>query len=927
MGKVKSSSLFTRQIPENIRTEYPLFVEFIKAYYQFLQDSQGQQLESIRDVNTTLDAFVEKFKNEVAKDIPINMTDDPREFLRHVREFYLSRGSEASFKFLFKTLFKKEAEIIYPSKQILRVSDGKWKQDVSCFLIPEATSGTNPNTGNRDLFKFNRGFATITTSKKSFITYVERVQLYDAETYELFIQRDYSDEIEVGSIFSIEVDGITYSGVVQKCPNKLTITKPGKNFKVGDIFFLKTDRGRGCEIKITKVGTNGEIRDMQVVAFGLDYDNTFYSYLSAEYDSAWEYYHPISELIRNGSVYFSSPGYEEKSTGFIEYGYAYRQSYMSYDGLYGAEGNKNFFVAGDYVAEAASQFYEDNTNRESIEDLDSIALITIELGATAKYPGYYETQDGFISDEMYIHDGSYYQVYSYIIKVEEQLEKYRDLIKNLLHPAGMKYFAEYSIHRDLVVSFEEKIFKKLFALSSFISMTDEGTQYTYTEWDLNYGEDGRFSYASPALGSPIYAVNKPYKVEIKTLYTTVNLEEDFSRTFVLDKFTSILPIPTDVSYNSFTKNHNTDYITALQSSASFINSRIFLDTAPITELVGKAFASPPVQDDTYSSDDSSNSFNKDANDTSVASDELNDKVILRYNYDYAVLSETVGKNLNRSNIDSFVGISDVNNWTFEPKYYSYSSTSDTDLYSFNKHLQSALAPTDEFDRVVDAKRFLASAINIVDPGKNFDVSRAFDDNTTADSLYSFFKPFFFTDVSTLADDNSLNYGLNPLDIASAIETAFGRRPYKNIDDSITSSEYLRWIRDFNIVDSVSIPDLIGKSFPIERYDNITLLEFIGALFFVKGFDDTITTGEAFIFARGIIADPDFINIFDNYESEFKFGKQETITLADLRDPIPVDKGLTETINNDDYGQITFNPYSIQGYFAETGSIQSGTTFT
>jgi len=927
MAKVKSSNLFSRQIPENIRSEYPQFVEFIKAYYQFLQESQGQQLESIRDVNTTLDAFVEKFKNEVAKDIPISMTEDPREYLRRVREFYLTRGSEASFKFLFNTLFKKEAQIVYPSTQILRVSDGKWKQDVSCFLIPDESSGLNPTTGNQDLFKFNQAFATITTSKKSFTTYVERVQLYDAETYELFIQRDYSDEIEVGSVFSVEIDGVAYSGVVQKCPSKLTIDKAGSNFKVGDIFFLKTERGRGCEIKITKVGTNGEIRDLQVVAFGLDYDNTFYSYLSSEYDTAWEYFHPISELIRNGSVAFSSPGYTEQNLGFIEYGYAYKQSYMSYDSLYGAEGNKNFFVTGDYVAEPVAQFYEDNSRRSEIEDISSIAVIKIELGAVAKYPGYYETQDGFISDEMYIHDGSYYQVYSYVIKVEEQLDKYRSLIKNLLHPAGMKYFAEYSIHRDLVVSFEEKIFKRLFALSSFIAMSDQGTQYTYTEWDLNFGEDGRFTYASPAVGSPIYAVNKPYSVQIKPLYTTANLEENFSKGFVLDNFSSTLDAPTDESNNSFNKIYDIDSLTAVQSNAAFSIDRIFLDTAPITETVGKGFSSPPVQDDMYSSDLSSNSFTKSA-DSSVASSEIiNSKVLVRYNYDTATTSNVVGKYFNRANIDSYASAADASSLLFAPKYYSYSTTSDTDLYSMNKALSSESVVSDEFARVVDAKRYLASVINMLDNGKEFDIERAFDDSATADSVYALFKPFFFTDSNTTADVSSLNYGLNPLDIVGAIETAFGRRPYKNIDDSIVSSEYLRWERDYNFVEDVNLADLIGKSFPINKVDSITLLEYIGALFFVKGFNDTITTDEAFIFARGIIMDPDFVNILDQYGSEFEFGKQESIGILDLVSPIPFDKDITETINNNDYGQITFNPYSIEGYFAETGSIQSGTTFT
>lgn len=450
MSKIKSSQLFSRQIPEYIRNEYPLFVDFIKAYYEFLDQTQSQDLEKIHDINSTLDDFVQRFKSEVAVNIPLDGIQDPREFLRHTREFYKSKGSEASYKFLFRTLFQKEIEMIYPSKQVLRASDGRWKQDISVFVDVSTDSGINPETSDQDLFQMAGGFATINTSKKSFITYIDRVVLYAGSIYEVFIQRDYSDEIEVGSTVSIDVDGITYSGSVLSCPSKISIFKAGAGFKPGDIFFLRTQKGRGCEIKVTKVGSNGEIRNIQILGFGLDYDTRFFSYLSSKDNVAYEYFHPIL-----------SDGYTEKTAGFIESGYALKQTYLAYDGNYGASADDNFFVEGDYVGEPLTQFYTNDTENPIDEDL---AIIDIQLGAIAKYPGYYETQNGFISDEMYIHDGNYYQAFSYVIRVEEQLEKYASLIKSILHPAGMKLFAEYKISRDLLVSFEEKRFYTLLQL-------------------------------------------------------------------------------------------------------------------------------------------------------------------------------------------------------------------------------------------------------------------------------------------------------------------------------------------------------------------------------------------------------------------------------------------------------------------------------
>ena len=51
MSKLKQSIAVLRQIPEHIRDNYPLFVEFIKIYYQYLEQTQQQDLESLHDID------------------------------------------------------------------------------------------------------------------------------------------------------------------------------------------------------------------------------------------------------------------------------------------------------------------------------------------------------------------------------------------------------------------------------------------------------------------------------------------------------------------------------------------------------------------------------------------------------------------------------------------------------------------------------------------------------------------------------------------------------------------------------------------------------------------------------------------------------------------------------------------------------------
>lgn len=440
MSKVKQSILVQRQIPEHIRESYPVFVEFVKLYYDFLQETQSQDLENIRDIDTTLDEFVEKFKSEVAQSFPTNISGNQRLLLKHIREFYLSRGSEASYKFLFRTLFDKEATLFYPGRQVLRASDGKWTQDVSVFV--------KVDTGVTSLFALEQQFITITTSKKTIQTFVDKVNQYSDTIFEVFIQRDYVNEIEVGSTVSFSDTMGTYSGTVMKCPSKISIYKAGRGFKVGDLYALKTNIGRGCVVKITKTDSNGGIKAVQVIRFGLDYETTFYSYLSSKSISAYEYVHPL-KLNAVGA----QPAYVERSGGFVDYGFASKQTYFAYDVSIPVGTTTNlsdrYYADSSYVGDIQQQFYTDQT--VDVIDAD-LAIIQIDLGAVAKYPGYYSSVDGFISDEMYIHDGHYYQAFSYLIRVEEELKKYSDIVKALVHPAGMKSFSEYRILNVLKLS-------------------------------------------------------------------------------------------------------------------------------------------------------------------------------------------------------------------------------------------------------------------------------------------------------------------------------------------------------------------------------------------------------------------------------------------------------------------------------------------
>jgi len=136
---LKTSVLVNNQVPEFIRDEYPLFVNFLQAYYEFLEQKQGtekndlitqaKELRDIKDVDASIDKFEDNFFNTFATLFPKESAINKEILIKQALPIYLSKGSQKSFQLLFRLLFGEELEIIYPRDNILRASDGKWTID------------------------------------------------------------------------------------------------------------------------------------------------------------------------------------------------------------------------------------------------------------------------------------------------------------------------------------------------------------------------------------------------------------------------------------------------------------------------------------------------------------------------------------------------------------------------------------------------------------------------------------------------------------------------------------------------------------------------------------------------------------------------------------------------------------------------------
>ena len=135
----KTSLLVNRQLPEFVREDYPLFITFLEAYYEFLETKQGTQLndlttqskslQNVNDVDHAIAQFESSFFNSFATLLPRDIKVDKEFLIKNVLPLYLAKGNEKSFKLLFRMLFNDEVDIVLPKDNILKASDGKWVID------------------------------------------------------------------------------------------------------------------------------------------------------------------------------------------------------------------------------------------------------------------------------------------------------------------------------------------------------------------------------------------------------------------------------------------------------------------------------------------------------------------------------------------------------------------------------------------------------------------------------------------------------------------------------------------------------------------------------------------------------------------------------------------------------------------------------
>lgn len=428
----KLSKIVSDQLPDFIQQDYVTFQAFLQAYYEFIeQDQQSQELIqnalSYNNVDTTINSFVEYFLKQYCSNIPPTVLADKRLLVKRVQDLYRNIGNSKGFSLLFRILFNKEANLFYPHTQVLKTSDGKWIQDTYVYiktiygnpsnLVNNTATISAPDSSTNYNIYFKEKNDVLVKSGSSLVT--------SSDTFKYIIDNRRNPPINIGDIVVRD----NFYGEVVATPVFGKVTNEGQGFKVGDVFIVEDVLGYGLKFKVTKVGSNGQLKNIQILDYGINYLDNFYVYVSTQTSSA------LSPYSYSGGTLTLS----DRTSGFVDEGYINTHDYTDGD-----------YSDITYSGLIRAVFQNDSSSLTGDTDFDAVIFFT--LGGKAVSPGYYETNFGFLSDEIYLQDDKVYIPFSYVINVEERLQDYKKAVLDILHPAGTNIIGNLTLTNNLDIS-------------------------------------------------------------------------------------------------------------------------------------------------------------------------------------------------------------------------------------------------------------------------------------------------------------------------------------------------------------------------------------------------------------------------------------------------------------------------------------------
>ncbi len=492
--KNKLSSLVDSSIPNFLREDYAFFVDFVKYYYKWLESTKNinyipHTLEQYLDVDnipkelvqTFYKTYLNNFPTEFAKDKETNSSIDASKILKRIKDFYSKKGTEDSFRFLFRVMFDTEITFSYPREKILFVSDGKWKTP----YIIKATNLTKEEIKN---LIGSEIYVKDVSGNKTFSAIIEDTYsvLFNGKTYHTIFLNSVLGELNQSVVYYdkfvlgvfeegneitltsmiVDNDWVNCPGIVTlpTAPTSPILTWSSKKFgfKVGERLKLKLLENDQTLVCVTEQDCENPPGDLNGDGFvtGADLGIVLGSFGPVPANHPADFNNDGKVSGADLGIFLGYYGVCAPCTPLIQIDQSVSPS-LGF-GFYAvvSEINETGQIIKINIIDPGINYTEDNIkyystkiyqNTESgVNEVNYDCRIRYKFGYLFKGKPYYQDNKSVLGNFCVLPDNFYYQQHSYEIGSNITSYRFDDILKTNAHPAGYKPFYRYDI-LDVIV--------------------------------------------------------------------------------------------------------------------------------------------------------------------------------------------------------------------------------------------------------------------------------------------------------------------------------------------------------------------------------------------------------------------------------------------------------------------------------------------
>ena len=230
-----------------------------------------QQLLDYANTDNTVSAFLDQMHEQLMAAIPFTLASgiSKRDLIKSIRDLYTAKGTSEGHKLFLRLMFDEESEVFYPTKYMLRLSDGNWKE--KDFIRAVATNGSKGSEIiGQVLTGGTSGATAFIADAESFSQGTDAITEFEVQNVNgTFVN---GETITADSI-SEQADGLfrEMSFTIQQVITSGTVNSGGVLHAEDDLLTLSTDVGNGAAVARVDQVSTGSVSEVAIDDAGSGY--------------------------------------------------------------------------------------------------------------------------------------------------------------------------------------------------------------------------------------------------------------------------------------------------------------------------------------------------------------------------------------------------------------------------------------------------------------------------------------------------------------------------------------------------------------------------------------------------------------------------------------------------------------------------------